>query len=104
MPRTYSEKFLRELEAIEGNALWIRFAKACVAANLPASYVAEAMEVSVTTIHNWFRGVQKFNEHHAKTAEVFVSLVTDDVTAGRLPARNMKDAKAYIQDMIGVKN
>ena len=101
MPRTYGEKFLRQLNATQANGIGIKLAHTCVRANLPALYVAKALEVSITTIHNWFRNVQGVSEKHSKTIEVFISLVDHDMKSGRLPATSAKDAKIYIQEMIG---
>jgi hypothetical protein len=32
--------------------------------------------------------------------DAFISLVTKDLDAGLLPAKNLKEAKAYIEDML----
>ena len=46
MPRTYSEPFLIELHKANPNRAGTALALACVKANLPAKYVAEALEVT----------------------------------------------------------
>ena len=102
MPRVYGEKLLRALEESQSDSLGVRLGRVCVKANLPAVYLAKTFEVSTTTIHNWFRGSQGVNGHHAKAIEVFIDLVNHDMEAGRLPAASLKAAKFYIQDMIGV--
>jgi len=101
MPRFYGEKFLLELDKNTSEDVGIRLARLCVKANLPATYISRAFEVTPTTIHNWFRGSQGVSKKNAKALEVFIDLVTEDLGSGRLPASNFKDAKAYIREMIG---
>ena len=102
MPRVYGEKLLRALEENQSTSLGVKLGRVCVKANLPAAYLAKTFEVSVTTVHNWFRGTQGVNMDHTKAIEVFIDLVQHDMESGRLPATSLKDAKFYIQDMIGV--
>lgn len=101
MPRNYGEKFLRELSATQDGGEGIELARVCVQANLPAAYVAKALEVSGTTVYNWFRGIQKVSEEHSKVIKTFISLVEHDTELGRLPATSTKDGKLYIQELIG---
>jgi hypothetical protein len=54
------------------------------------------------TIHSWFRG-KPLRDKNRQLAEAFIKLVGDDIKAGMLPARSMKQAKEYIEDMIGEK-
>ena len=57
MPRPYSDKFLRDLsENAEENNIGVELGRLCVAAKLPASYVALALEASRMTVYSWFRG------------------------------------------------
>lgn len=101
MPRTPGEKFLRELSARRDTSIGTKLARVCVQANLPVAYVAAALEVSDTTMHNWIRGIQNVSEPNRKMIETFMSLVAHDTEAGRLPATSIKDGKAYIEEMIG---
>lgn len=101
MSRPYSTKFLSELnKADDTYRIGYRMAKTCVAANLPAKYVAVAMEVSRATVHNWFRGAVLRGKNQ-DMALAFIRLVEKDMEAGILPAKSVKGAKAYIEDMIG---
>ncbi len=101
MSRPYSTKFLSSLdEADDTYRIGYRMAKLCVAANLPAKYVAEAMEVSRATVHNWFRGAVLRGKNE-DVALAFIRLLEKDLAAGTLPAKSVKEAKAYIEDMIG---
>lgn len=101
MSRPYSTKFLSSLdEADDTYRIGYRVAKLCVNANLPAKYVAEALEVSRATVHNWFRGAVLRGKNE-DIALAFIRLVEKDLEAGTLPAKSVKEAKAYIEDMIG---
>ena len=101
MSRPYSTKFLSELDSADDTyRIGYRMAKLCVAANLPAKYVAEAVEVSRATVHNWFRGAVLRGKNE-DIALAFIRLLEKDLEAGVLPVKSVKDAKAYIEDMIG---
>jgi hypothetical protein len=101
MSRPYSTKFLSGLEEADDTyRIGYKMAKICVAANLPAKYVAEALEVSRATVHNWFRGAVLRGKNE-DMALAFIRLVQKDMEAGALPAKSVKEAKAYIEDMIG---
>ena len=102
MPRPYSTKFLSRLDEVVNDhyRVGLRLAKFCVRANLPAKYVAAALEVSRATIHNWFRGAILRGKNE-DMALAFINLVEKDLADGVLPAKSIRDAKAYIEDMIG---
>jgi len=70
--------------------------------DLPASYVAKALETSRISLYNWFKG-KGIREDKRKIIEVFMDLVQADMKTGVLPAANMFAAKLYIESMIGVK-
>ena len=101
MSRPYSTKFLSGLEEADDTyRIGYRMAKLCVTANLPAKYVAEALGVSRATVHNWFRGAVLRGKNE-DIALAFIRLVEKDLDAGILPAKSVKGAKVYIEDMIG---
>lgn len=102
MPRSYSHKLLLELQHADGDRLGVRLGRLCVEANLPAAYVAKALETSRISLYNWFKG-KGIREDKRKIIEVFMDLVKDDMKTGVLPAANMFAAKLYIESMIGVK-
>jgi hypothetical protein len=102
MPRTYGDRLLLQLKDGDPTLLGVRLGRLCVEANLPAAYVATALEVSRNTVHLWFRG-QVMNESKRKVVEAFMYLVEEDMKNGVLPTLNMKQAKAYIEGMIGRK-
>lgn len=101
MPRTYSEKFLQELTDADPNRLGVCLGRLCVEMNLPATYVATALNVSRMTVYSWFRG-RGVSESKRALVETFMKLVKDDAKAGILPASNMAEAKTYIQEMLGI--
>jgi len=100
--RPYSERFLLNLQRADGGSLGVQLGRLCVEANLPAAYVAKALETSRISVYNWFRG-RGIRENKRRTVEVFMDLVKQDMKAGYLPARTIIDAKIYIESMIGVK-
>jgi hypothetical protein len=101
MSRPYSTKFLSDLDSADDTyRIGYKMAKLCVAANIPAKYVADAMEVSRATVHNWFRGAVLRGKNQ-DMALAFIRLIEKDLETGVLPAKSVKEAKAYIEDMIG---
>ncbi len=99
MPRPYSQKFIEGLDK-DTHRIGVLLARECVRANLPAKYVAKAMKVSRATVHNWFRG-RILRDKHELVALAFISLMKKDTRDGVLPVKSMKEAKAYIEDVIG---
>lgn len=102
MARPYSEQFLAELHRNDSNSLGVRLARLCVNANLPATYIAVALETTRTTVYSWFRG-QGIRENKHNLVHTFIELVETDMATGVLPAKTMLDAKRYIEQMIGTK-
>jgi hypothetical protein len=74
-------------------------AKICVEANLPASYVCKVFGISRMALHTWFRG-GPIRTRRMELVKTFISLVNQDMKAGVLPAKNLKEAKEYIEDML----
>jgi len=99
MPRSYSSKFLLTLSKPEAIMTGQILAKVCVEANLPASYVCKVFGISRMALHTWFRG-GPIRPRRIKTVDAFIALIDKDLKAGVLPAKNLKEAKAYIEDML----
>jgi hypothetical protein len=99
MPRSYSNRFLLTLSKPDAFLDGQLLAKVCVKANLPASYVCKVFGISRMALHTWFRGGPIRNKR-MEIVNAFISLVNKDLTAGVLPAKNLKEAKAYIEDML----
>ena len=102
MPRSYSEEFLISLHKANPNRAGTALALACVKANIPAKYVAEALEVTRMTVFSWFRG-KPIRHKNLLKVEVLTDLIESDTAKGILPAKNIPAAKAYIEEMIGRK-
>jgi hypothetical protein len=100
MPRTYSKQFIDELNKANPNRAGIALAHACVTANLPAKYVAYALEVTRMTVFSWFRGKHIRHKNLLKI-EAMTDLIEADLVKGILPAKNNLAAKAYLEDMVG---
>lgn len=100
MSRTYSNKLIDEVNKANPNRTGIALARACINANLPAKYVAEALEVTRMSVYSWFRG-KPVRDKNRQLIEVFTDLVESDTAKGILPAKSIAEAKAYIEGMIG---
>jgi hypothetical protein len=100
MSRTYSEAFLIELHKANPHRAGTALALACVKANLPAKYVAVALDVTRMTVFSWFRG-KPIRHKNLLKVETFTDLVESDTAKGMLPARTTAAAKTYIEEMIG---
>jgi hypothetical protein len=99
MPRGYSSKFLLTLSKPNAIMTGQVLAKVCVDANLPVSYVCKVFGISRMALHTWFRG-GPIRPRRIKTVDAFIRLVDEDMKAGVLPAKNLREAKAYIEDML----
>jgi hypothetical protein len=99
MPRSYSSRFLLTLSKPDAIMTGQILAKTCVDANLPASYVCKVFGISRMALHTWFRG-GPIRPRRLPTVDAFISLVEKDMKSGILPARNLREAKAYIEDML----
>ena len=102
MSRTYSEAFLIELHKANPNRAGTALALACVKANLPAKFIAETLEVSRMTVFSWFRG-NPIRHKNLLKVETLTDLIESDTAKGKLPAKTVKEAKAYLEDMVGRK-
>lgn len=100
MTRPYSPDLLAAIKDRSFYALGKELGRVCVKANLPAGYVAQVFDTSRQTIHSWFRGGAIRKSKHRKI-EVFIELVKEDIEAGILPCKNLRDARAYLRDMVG---
>ena len=96
MARNYSEQFLIAVNKLDEDSIGVKLAKACVVANLPAQYVADAIGVSRMTIHSWFRGkpIRDKNSKRVKAVIQFIDLAMLDKS---LPATTMLDAKKFTE-------
>ena len=100
MARPYSQKFLLVLNKNEAVTPGTELAKLCVEYNLPASYVAKALDISRMTLYSWFRG-RTIRGSLLPKVEAFTRLIRADAVEGKLPAKGNIDAKLYIEAMIG---
>ena len=100
MVRRYSAELVELVENATTYRLGLDLAATCIAANLPAMYVAEVLEVSRYTIHTWFRGGAIRPRKRARI-ETFIKLVEEDMQRGLLPVKTLRDARHYLGDMVG---
>jgi len=99
MARSYSDKFLQEMYQADPHRAGVALAKACVSANLPAKYVAVVLNVTRMSIYSWFRG-KPIRDKNQQAVEMFTCLVEGDLIRGKLPAKNLDEAKKYIEYVI----
>ena len=99
MPRSYSNRFLLTLSKSDAVLDGQLLAKVCVEANLPASYVCKVFGISRMALHTWFRG-GPIRTKRMELVKAFIGLLNKDLKAGVLPAKNLREAKAYIEDML----
>lgn len=100
MPRPYGQKFLLALNRSKDDTLGVELARLCVKANLPATYVATALDTSSTTVYAWFRG-QGVRERKRKVVEAFIDLLKDGLKRGVLPVEKVEDAAYFISKVTG---
>jgi hypothetical protein len=100
MARGYGSDLLDPVENTKTYRLGIDLASTCIKAGLPATYVAQVFDTTRMTIHSWFRGGVIRYAKRAKI-EVFIKLVEEDLAKGILPCKNLRDARAYLKDMVG---
>ena len=100
MSRSYSREFKDGLSSTMSVRTGVLLGRECVRANLPAKFVAKALKVSRMTVYCWFRGavIRGKNE---ELALAFMSLVREDLANAILPAKSVREARAYIEAMIG---
>ena len=98
MSRSYSQAFRLELYKGNPDNLGVALGIACVEANLPAKYVAPALNVSRMTIHGWFRGnaIRKSNK---QLVAALIRIIKEDTEKGILPARSVANAKAWLRSV-----
>ena len=99
MSRSYSSKFLLTLSKPDAVTTGQLLAKVCVEAQLPSSYVCKVFGISRMALHTWFRG-GPIRARRMPVVDAFIKLVEDDMKIGVLPAKNLKQAKDYIEDML----
>ena len=102
MPRAYGHKFLMELQKADSNRLGVRLGRACVDANLPASYIAQVLQISRMTIYTWFRG-GGVREDKRTSVEALLNILEQDLTNHRLPVDSINKARLYVQEITGVE-
>lgn len=100
MARTYSSALKEAVKDPVSYRLGTDLANMCIKANLPAGYIAQVFDTSRQTIHTWFRG-GAIRPKKRPRIEVFIQLLEEDLKKGVLPCKNLRDAKAYLRDMVG---
>jgi len=100
MSRSYSLEFINETNASTSDRTGVKFAKACLKANLPAIYVASVMNVSRMTIYSWFRG-KPLRDKNEEVVKLLINIIENDLVNGILPAKGLSEAKQYLEELAG---
>jgi len=98
MPRPYSEKFLLGLHRSDSTRIGVQLAKACVKANLPAKYLADALGVTRITVYGWFRG-KPLRDKNQQYVETIVEQLEADIESLKLPVKSNYEAKKYLEEL-----
>jgi len=100
MPRSYSEKFIREITADEniGGNLGRELAKLCIHSNIPMPCIAKALGVTRLTVFNWFRG-KAINERRHLAVHSLMASIKWGLSRGELPAKNLAHARQFVESM-----
>ena len=98
MSRSYSQEFRLELYKKDQNNLGVQLGIACVEANLPAKYVAPALNVSRMTVHGWFRG-NAIRNSNKQLVYALIKIIKEDTEQGILPAKTVAKAKAWLRSV-----
>lgn len=98
MVAKYSAKLVEAVRGSTEYKLGIELADTCIAANLPATYVAQVLGVSRMSLHTWFRG-GAIRPSKRDRVNVFIDIVQDDLKKGVLPVRTLAQARTYLGDM-----
>jgi hypothetical protein len=96
MPRTYSEDLMLSISKAPTDTPGAELARVCIDAKLPAKYIAEVFGVSRMTVHSWFRG-SLIRANSVKRIKALLIQIHKDTESGRLPSKNLTDAKAYLR-------
>lgn len=98
MPTKYGAALVASVRNAEVRGLGQDLAGVCIAANLPAVYVAQVLGVTRMTLHTWFRGGAIRDSKHSRI-RTFINIVKKDLVSGRLPVESVREARSYLQPM-----
>ena len=98
MVSKYSAKLVEAVRGSTQTTLGVELANTCIAANLPASYVAQVLGVTRMSLHTWFRG-GSIRPSKRERVNVFIDIVQEDMKKGVLPVQTLAQARAYLGEM-----
>ena len=98
MPPKYSRALIETVRSAPVRELGHELAMLCIEANLPAAYVAQVLDVSRMTLHQWFRG-GVIRERKHPVVRTLIRLLKEDFEKGVLPVKTLSDARSYLQEM-----
>jgi hypothetical protein len=98
MVSKYSTELVEAVRGATQYRLGTDLANTCIAANLPAAYVAQVLGVTRMTLHTWFRG-GTIRMSKRERIDVFIDIVEGDLKQGRLPVKSLAEARTYLEEM-----
>lgn len=100
MARGYGAK-KKTLITYEGDNLGMRLGSAAVKANIPMAYLAWVLNINRITIYGWFNG-GNIRKDLQGSATKLANILEYDLAQGlRLPARSLKHARTYVEELTG---
>lgn len=100
MARSYGAK-KQALATYQGDNLGMLLGSAAVRANIPMAYLAWVLDVSRIAVYGWFDGGNVRKDLQGGIRKL-TSILEFDLRQGVvLPAKNLKDAKKYVEDLTG---
>lgn len=99
MPKSYSEKFVLNLQKNTSDHIGIKMAKLCVKARLPIKDVANVFKVSRMAIHSWFRG-SEIKPENIDRIKKFIGIIEEGLLSGHLPKITSIASKHYLEEIV----
>ena len=96
MARRYNIEKANKIMAYEGDNIGQQFGRAVLKSNLPLTYVAQLFGLTRNAIDLWFAGKPVKSKYHDQI-HMLMDRFEDDYKEAKLPAQNLKKAKAYLE-------
>lgn len=98
MARTLSKDTVEQVKGSDD--IVATLVRTCLNANLPISYAAAMLGVSRMTMHTWIHGGPMRYGRDVRIL-AFIQLIEDDIQAGVLPKKSLKETKEYAEAFAG---
>lgn len=98
MSRTLSKQTVEQIKG--GDGIVAALVRLCIKANIPVSYAAAMLGISRMTLHTWVQGGPMRYGRDVRI-QAFMNLIDDDIQAGVLPKKSLKETKKYAESFAG---